>query len=257
MNFFYERNRNADFHFHISQSLAFDAHIHESIEIVYLKQGAARAFVDGKQFNLCDGDFLVVFPNNIHYYDNCIDNLAIVVIVPLYMLPEFHSILTTKSLVSPLISDANPQIAKLLDILANYDGKYQNEAIRGILLTIFAMLLEKAPFCDEISSNKTTLKSILEFCENNYKEEISLQLVAEGLNISRSYISHIFTDTIGMNFRNYINSLRLNTAIQLLKQNELNITEIAYESGFETTRTFNRAFRKKFGVSPKEYKKKL
>ena len=247
MKVFYEKKRNQSFHSHIAHSLAFDAHMHESVEVIYLYEGTAHAFSGGQDFKLCAGDFFVVFPNDVHYYDNCLDNLAIVSIIPLSMLPEFRDILATKALSSPVLRGVNPNASLLLETLLNYEGKYKN--------AVFSMIMEKAEFFNETKTNESTLGEILDFCERNYKEEISLSSVAEALNLSQSHISHLFTNKIRISFRDYINSLRLNASLILLKKGELSITEIAYESGFGTIRTFNRAFRKKFGVSPRDYLK--
>lgn len=256
MKIFYEK-REHNLQLTLSHSLAFDAHMHESVEIVYLMEGTAHAFTGGVDCELSAGDFFVVFPNNVHYYDNCVNNLAVVAIIPLSMLPEFRSILTAKAPLSPLVQNVNPQAGELFQSVLLCKGKYKNEAVRGMLLAAAAMILEEVTLTDEKNSAETTIGAILEFCQNNYKEEISLEHVSESLGISKSHISHIFTNKIHMSFRDYINSLRLGCAIQLLRQGEKSITEIASESGFETIRTFNRAFRKKFDTSPLEYQKQI
>jgi AraC-like DNA-binding protein len=60
-----------------------------------------------------------------------------------------------------------------------------------------------------------------------------------------------------MNFCDYINSLRLAEAEKILNNKSYTITEIAGMSGFSTIRTFNRAFLKKYGISPSAYRKQL
>ena len=254
MKIFYEKRRDGQLYFRTAHTLEFDAHMHESVEVVFLIDGSAHAFAGGKDYQLMAGDFFVVFPNTIHYYDKCVNNRAIVVIVPLNMLTEFRSILTSKSIVSSVIRGVDGRAADLLNNLITYDGKYKDEAIRGMFLAAFSMILEKADFSDKAVFNGTTIESILEFCEKHYKEELTLETVGKSLGISKSHISHIFTDKIHMGFRDYLNSIRLNMALQLMKQGEHNITHVASETGFGTIRTFNRAFKKKFGISPREYR---
>ena len=62
---------------------------------------------------------------------------------------------------------------------------------------------------------------------------------------------------MGINISDHINNIKLEKAAELLKLNEMNISEIAYSLGFSSTNYFSTAFKNKFGVSPKEYKTSL
>ena len=84
-----------------------------------------------------------------------------------------------------------------------------------------------------------------------------MEEVADKLCISRSTVSHLFNERLAMNFCDYINSLRLSDAVKLLKNGKNTITEISDLSGFSTIRTFNRAFLKRYGISPSEYRKHM
>ena len=57
-----------------------------------------------------------------------------------------------------------------------------------------------------------------------------------------------------MGFNDYINSLRVSNACKLLRKTDLSITEISERVGFNTLRTFNRAFSKQMGMTPREYR---
>ena len=126
-----------------------------------------------------------------------------------------------------------------------------------MILSAMAMILEKAELSEDKFPSDNTLSSILEFCENNYTEDISLDSLSKKLGISKSHISHTFSNKLKMNFRDYINSLRLSRSLVLLKEGKLGMTEVSSESGFETIRTFNRAFKKRFNCTPLEYKKQF
>jgi len=254
MRVFYE-NRKCRENIFLSHNLTFNAHMHEEVEIVYMIEGTAHAFSGGVECSLSPGDFFVAFPNHVHYYDNCQDNVAVVAIIPLKVLSELRGILTTKSPLSPHIKNADPLAGKLFESALLYKGKYKNEAEKGLLLSAVSALMEKVSFADENVPLQNALPSILAYCENNYLEDISLDTVSKNLGISKSHISHIFSEKLHMNFRDYINSLRLNYATELLTDKEKSMTQVAAESGFETIRTFNRAFRKRFNASPLEYRK--
>ena len=232
------------------------AHAHEGVEIIYLLEGSYHTFINGEEYTATAGDLFVIFPDNVHYHKNSSNIKAVLNIFPTRMVPEFHGVFTKKTVKSPLIKDANLQSVELLENLAKNKDKYSYETKRGLLLAAVSMILERMTFSDKKEPINENLGAILKYCDENYKENITIESVAKKLMLSNSCVSHIFTNKLQMNFRDYINSLRLKYTLQLLKEDKLTITEIAYESGFSTIRTFNRAFKKKFGISPLQYKKK-
>jgi YesN/AraC family two-component response regulator len=83
-----------------------------------------------------------------------------------------------------------------------------------------------------------------------------LQTIADELHISRYYISHLFGQRLHIGFSDYINSLRVRSAAEMLKSGNKTITEIAYAVGYNSVRTFDRCFLKVRGMTPKEYREK-
>ena len=124
------------------------------------------------------------------------------------------------------------------------------------LTALFGKLLKHYPIQKTRVANDT-LSQILQYCAEHYKENISVEEVADKLRISRSTVSHLFNERLAMNFCDYINSLRLSDAVKLLKNGKNTITEVSDLSGFSTIRTFNRAFLKRYGISPSEYRKHM
>jgi AraC-like DNA-binding protein len=80
--------------------------------------------------------------------------------------------------------------------------------------------------------------------------------MSRDLGVSRSHLSHTFSQRLGTNFRSYVNALRIDQACEMLKGTEDSVTHIAYECGFESQRTFNRVFMEQCGLSPSEYRRK-
>ena len=99
------------------------------------------------------------------------------------------------------------------------------------------------------------LRSIVSFCSQNFSENLSLSLLEEKLHLNKYYISHLFSEKLGIRFNDYINSLRIFEACKMLVNSDLSVTEISEYVGFNTLRTFNRAFSKQTGYSPSEYRK--
>ncbi len=257
MKFIYEKERHGKLHCYINNTVDVSAHIHDSIELIYIIEGTAMAFCDGKEYELGKGDAFIIFPQKIHYYSESKNVKAVITIIPMEYLPEFRSVFLNKTLSSPHITNASAFAGELLEKAATADNLHYKAFRRGAILAVFSLLLDDVQFIDKRPSDATTLQKILDYCENHYKENISLEDVSKALFISKSYISHIFSDKIHMSFRDYINSLRISLSLNYLKDGKLPITGVVAVCGFKSIRSFNRAFKKQHSVTPTEYRKNL
>lgn len=238
--------------------LDYPPHIHDDIELVFVKRGGATAYCDGEKYILKENSFFLVFPNQVHHYSECLEGDYIVIIVKPSDLFSFKGVFedgVPESAVWSFKNGKDDNTVRLLDIATSEflrDG--YNLVIEAYITALFGKLLKFY----EIKKTKThreTVLQILQYCAAHYKEAISVNDVAQDLRISRSTVSHIFSSRLSMSFCDYINSLRLIEAEQLLKNKNYSVTEISYLCGFSTIRTFNRAFLKRYGVSPTEYRK--
>lgn len=254
MRFFYEKREN-EFFVRKDDNLAFAAHFHSSIEVVYMLKGSAHAFSAGRDCTLNEGDLFIAFPNCIHYYDNCSsDLLYYIAIIPYSAFPEYINELTEMVPSSPKIEGVSPEVASLFEKILNTQGNYKERIIKAYFSAIIGMIFEKTELVKASETDNTAVQSIIKYCRENYMNNITLNDVSKALHISKSRISHIFSEKLHMSFRTFINVFRLNDAERLLKNRELSVTEIALQSGFESVRTFNRAFLKHFGQNPSKYR---
>ncbi len=99
------------------------------------------------------------------------------------------------------------------------------------------------------------LAKINDYLEENYKNEVSLDTVAEVVNLSKSYLSFIFKENSGLNFVDYVNQFRLEKAKELLRSSSRNISEIAELVGYSSANSFSKVFKKYNGISPGQYRK--
>jgi two-component system response regulator YesN len=89
----------------------------------------------------------------------------------------------------------------------------------------------------------------------NYAKDITLESVADKLNITGGYLSTYFKEKRGMNFNDYVNSVRIEMAQNYLKHSNLKIQEVASKVGYQNLNSFNRMFRKFSGVTPSDYRR--
>ena len=255
MQFIYEKKRHGKLHCYINDDLDVPAHIHDNVELIYIISGTAKAFYDGKEYSLSSEDAFIAFPQRVHYFYESHDIEAVISIIPIEYLPEFRNLFTEKNILTPHLTDVPPLAGTLLKNAATKKSAYHKAFQRGAILSAFSLLFDKAEFTDKKNTDSSTLQKILDYCENNYKENISLEDISKALVISKSHISHIFSEKIKISFRDYLNSLRLSLALNHLKDGKLAITEISAECGFDSIRSFNRAFKKLYQTTPTECRK--
>ncbi|MEE6725188.1 AraC family transcriptional regulator [Pediococcus acidilactici] len=98
------------------------------------------------------------------------------------------------------------------------------------------------------------MDKITSYINSHVDKRINLHQIAQEFNYSDSYFSKIFKNGFGMNFHDFITSVRLNDALTKMTTTNISIQEIAVLSGFETYRNFYNSFTKVYQISPLEYR---
>ncbi len=101
------------------------------------------------------------------------------------------------------------------------------------------------------------IKKVCDYIYKNTKSDISLEQMAEYVNVSSFYLSKLFKEDKGVTFINFLNDTRLEKSRELLQNPELSIKEITAEVGYNDQNYFSRIFRNKYGVTPTEFRSGL
>ena len=259
MNITYEYKGNA-IQVELADDLSPFIHFHRHIEIIYMLDGNCRAYCDFEEYALAPGDLFIAFPNQIHYYLDGQDLRAILIILPIDFFTDYAGILLSKAPEKPVVygADSHPQLKGLIEslyLVATSDDPYQKEILKGYSSAFMGVSLNYLTLQQSKNDITDSLHSILSYCEQNYKNNISLDDVSHALHLSKYHISRIFSGKIQISFNDFINQLRIDEACRLLRNAATPITGIAYEVGFGSIRSFNRAFEKFMGCSPRDYQK--
>ncbi|MBS6196339.1 MAG: helix-turn-helix domain-containing protein [Clostridiales bacterium] len=99
------------------------------------------------------------------------------------------------------------------------------------------------------------MRQMVFYLEENYKSKITQMDMAERFYFNASTISRMFVKYMGVNFSEYLNTIRLEKAKDLLKTTERTVSDVAQEVGFESLSYFSKQFKRKYGMNPQEYKK--
>lgn len=147
-------------------------------------------------------------------------------------------------------------VGRLTETLSPYEAVkdcYTSEAYER---TLEALLRDGCRLIQEKKSETDHITSfVVDFIESHYAEDVSLDLLADRLGITRGYLSTYFKEKMGINFVDYVISYRMNKAKDILNHTDLKIHEVAALVGYPNVSTFIRVFKKQTGVTPGDYKK--
>lgn len=244
--------------------LACAPHLHRDLELVYMIKGKSIGYADTVRAEINEGDIFLTFPNQIHFYESLgPENYWIYIFSP-DLLPEFAETLSMAIPKTPIIANVKqqPEIVRLLSALIENESRirkeddpYVHNLGRGYLLSLLSLLIPQMELDQVNLSDSGALRAIVSYCMSNYAENLSLAILEEKLHLNRYYISHLFSKKLHLRFNDYINSLRISEACRYLLNSDSSITEISEQVGFNTQRTFNRAFIKAMGITPGEYRR--
>lgn len=141
---------------------------------------------------------------------------------------------------------------------AKADG-YQ-VAIRALIYELMLIILRELPADIVSESSRRTaqdqnFKRAVYFLAEHYVDDISLKDCADVMGLNMNYFSRFFRAHTGINFHEYLITLRLKKAEHLLRTTNLTVTEVVQQSGFQNVKTFNRVFKKAHGCAPREYRR--
>ena len=240
------------------RSLTTLPHMHKEIEIIYVAKGHTEAFADRFHGEIREGELYISFPNQIHYYKNCVEGKYYVAIVSADMLFGIQNELRNFSPKKNIISlPKNSPLHSLFKNAVKSSGELRMTQLCGYLNLIISEIIPLLELKPLIQSDNSTLKGILDFCSHNFSANLSLDDVADNLHLSKYYISHVINRQLGLSFNDYINSLKIDDACEQLKETDKRIADISEEAGFGSIRTFNRIFKEITGLTPLEYRRQF
>ncbi len=227
-------------------------HWHVEHEIVCISHGSALLTVNDTAYRLTQGGCAFIKSESMHYIiadEGC--ECRIIKINASHV----KDIVTDKSLLSPVLSgeygigDAFDRISAEL-----YGNREYGEAVAGcISVMLSAEIFRREPCIAPRQTAKThrKYKQLLEELAQNFAFW-TIDDACKYMGLCKQYFSKYFHHMSGMTFTEYMNILKINAAIELLREDRSNMTAISIACGFGTVRSFNRVFKSLTGYSPKQ-----
>lgn len=238
-------------------------HWHRSVEIFLVLEGSIDFYINSNLFVLKDGQFILVSSNEVHSIDCPDPNTTIVLQIPAELF-ERHLESTDCLSFRRTCKEQDPTLATLIQrIYETYAQKqygYQFQCLSEFfcLLHLLATNYQILAVDEERKKQNKHLEKlshITNYIQKHYREDLSLESVAYEFGFSPSYLSRIFQKYAGINYKSYLLELRTDMGYRLLVNTTQPVGEIAMLCGFPDSRSFSKAFRKRYGMTPTEYRK--
>lgn len=253
-------------------------HYHPEYELVLVTESTGKRFIGDNITNFAPGNLAFIGPNLPHTYQNdevylkAKSKLRAKSIVvhfseeslgkDFFSLPESQPIknLFNKSVKGiDVIGQTNTAISKKLHEIIHLSGLKRWFCLMEILVML-AESKELSSICKTslIGNNEKESKRlsvVMNWILQEYEKEIRIAEAAAMCGMSENAFSRFFSQRTRKTFSGYITELRLHKACKLLKENELSVTSICYDCGFNNVSNFNRQFLKEYKMSPVKYRK--
>lgn len=250
-------------------------HWHECLEISYVKSGCGRYCLLDKIYEMKPGDIIVI--NNIepHYlevYEAGMEQ-TVMVFDPMLVCPSFANELDY-SYLRPFFERGtdfnnrldvnNPFSVQILENINEMEMEFREKQkgyelmVKARLLMLLTLLVRYFRDPDKLDKasklNLERIEKAASHINQSYMDDISLDLIAGLFNLSPQHFSTVFKKTTGISFTDYVNKVRIDHSIHLLKGTNKKITHIAMECGFNNTTHYNNIFKKFMGKTPSDFR---
>ena len=264
---------------HINLSTPVKLHTHEFIEMTLFTEGASTHTINGREFNVKRGDFLILNSNMAHsHFPEKSVSFYYIGVKKEYIL----SILATNAALSPFFfsflfdeididNDLNSPVlhfhgSDLVEVehfcsVLYEESMQKNTAFEVILDSTFKALLVK--ILRNIKSDNTkvriseiykTFPKIVDYINSNLSKTLSITSIAKESLYSPTYFSRLFKEYYGQTVKEYITSKRIERATILLKTSSFTIDEIMAIVGYSNKNQFYKMFKSQTGKTPAEYR---
>ena len=247
-------------------------HKHLRLEINHVKKGNCMMHLDNESINFVEGDTMIILSNVNHVFEAGSGGTTL---MQLEFLPEIFSgfdlnfpgcidgiglgSISPFSEENKLIKIVNNigimrVVQRIVNELEGKNSYYQYLVVMyyaELLVLIYRYMSENyLPIC-----KNDALKRAISFIRFNYHKDISINDVAIQADISERYLRSLFSQYLNISPLDYLNQIRINKSIELLRNTELSVKEICFQCGFQSPQYFSRIFKQQTGISPREVAK--
>ncbi len=228
-------------HYH-NYDFNFPRHLHRSFEFLYVKDGQMQVTINNKTFTINKNECIIILPYEIHSFSTIDTSDSYISVFSPEFVKTFHNMIYAKYLENPVFTLSPPVKTLVLNkVFLDNDNIIE---MKAYFYLICSEAIRNTNILSTARSDYELLHKSLNYIQENFTKNISLRSIASKLGYSYTYLSRYLNNVLGISFVDFINENRINYALYLLKNTENSITDIAYECGYSSIRSFNRNFLK-------------
>ena len=248
---------------HCSQLNLF--HWHDRYELCYCIDDC-DFFIDGVLYNAKSGDIIAINEQTVHCF--VVSKKGTRVALVQFYLSHLSSHGAVLPMLPPHVKGEDikkiPRLCESVELFFSLladnspcESLADSPLVHSLIGSLY-FLLAKSFGVKALTANKQKgdeeFYKIIEYINANFAEDISTQSIADALFLSRANLTAIFAKYSNVSLTEYLRNVRIKNANRLINRG-LSITEAAFASGFQNTRTFNNVYKRVMGITPTEYEK--
>ena len=249
-------------------------HWHQYTEILISLRDHNEVTVNDTPYQMDMNDFIFVYSGSLHSVHYVTEDSFLVIQFPMEILTKMNELREPVSLLSrkpylkydPYSKDFCQMMTMLREIVEIYESSdpFRETQIYSLLLQLFILIgrIQSITFLPGFfesersgDKNSSLIAQACIFITENCFRPLTLDNVSHQIGISKSHFSHLFKYYTNMTFVDYLTAERIRRAESFFPDPKMRIVDIAFEAGFSSISSFNRAFKKIKGCSPSAFRK--
>ena len=242
------------------QGFLFPGETHNMLELTYVDQGSLHSVAEGQDLLLKQGDMVLYTPNQWHM------QYADIGVAPRFVTISFEAEgLDFQYLTNRVLQPNQQAVLTIQQMLQEQENnaEYAEDMILSQLAQLLISLMRSntasAPLQSSLCLNNenTIIRKAQQFISQNVRQPLSVPIVAKNADVSPSYLTALFHKHLQISPGEYIRRIKLQESKQMIREGNMNFTQIAQTLHYSTIHHFSRQFKEKFGVTPSEYAKSI